>query len=233
MDLALDPASRETLARQVTRELRNAIVTMRIAPGEMLSEQEIATHLGISRAPVREALVRLQDAALIRVLPQRGTLVRKISQQGVEDARFARAALECAVAQEAARRANAAALDALHANLALQRRTRASDPAAAFFGLDDAFHHLLASAAGRANAWTVIEDLKPQMDRVRYLSMAEPVPRATIIEQHAAILVAVAGRDPVAAAAAMEAHMSAIIHSLPRLAARHPALFETAAVRTG
>ncbi|MGI4943879.1 MAG: GntR family transcriptional regulator [Janthinobacterium lividum] len=233
MDLALDPDNRETLARQVTRELRAAIVTMRIAPGEMLSEQEIATHLGISRAPVREALVRLQDAALIRVLPQRGTLVRRISQQGVEDARFARAALECAVAQEAARRADAAALDALHANLALQRRSRKADPAAAFFVLDDAFHQLLASAANRMSTWAVIEELKPQMDRVRYLSMAEPVPRATIIEQHMAILAAVVRRDPVAAAIAMETHMSAIIHSLPRLAARHPALFETAAVSIG
>ena len=226
VDLAIDAESRETLARQVTRELRTAIVTMRIQPGEMLSEQDIATHLGISRAPVREALVKLRDAGLIRVLPQRGTLVRKISQQGVEDARFARAALERAIAHDAALHVDAKSLGALHANLALQRRARGTDPAPAFFALDDAFHHLLACAAGRPNAWTVVEDLKPQMDRVRYLSMTEPVPRAKIIQQHTAILTAVAGRDAAAAAAAMETHMAAIIHSLPRLAGQHPTLFE-------
>ena len=225
-DLAIDPASSETLARQLARQLRRAIVTLRIRPGEMLSEQEIATRLGISRAPVREALFALREAGLIRVMPNRGTLVRKNSQAGVEDARFARAALERAVVEDAARKADTAALQALRSNLAQQRRARASDRAEAFFILDDHFHRLLAQAAGRPSAWTMVEELKPHMDRVRYLSMEDAVPRTTIIKQHTAILDAVAAHDAEAAAEAMEAHMAAVIHSLPRLAAQHPALFE-------
>src|SRR5690348_9428947 len=111
MDLAIDPESRETLARQLANQLRTAIVTLRIRPGQMVSEQEIASRLGISRAPVREALFTLRQAGLIRALPNRGTLVCKISQAGVEDARFARAALERAVVQEAARNGEKSALD--------------------------------------------------------------------------------------------------------------------------
>ena len=126
MDLVIDPDSRETLARQLTHQLRTAIVTLRIRPGEMVSEQEIATHLGISRAPVREALFTLREAGLIRALPNRGTLVRKISQAGVEDARFARAALERAVVHEAARHADSPTLEALRANLAQQRRAKSA-----------------------------------------------------------------------------------------------------------
>src|SRR3546814_13928000 len=76
---------------------------MRIKPGEMLSEQEIADRLKVSRSPVREAFIKLGEAGLVRILPQRGTLVVKISQRSVEDARFIRGAVDCAVAREAAR----------------------------------------------------------------------------------------------------------------------------------
>src|SRR5215210_8128745 len=88
--LAIDFAQTEPIARQVTRALRRAIVTMRLKPGEMLSEQDIATRLGVSRQPVREAFIKLGEAGLLRVLPQRGTLVVKISRAAVEDARFIR-----------------------------------------------------------------------------------------------------------------------------------------------
>ena len=85
--LALDPAQAEPIARQVERALRQAIVTMRIRPGEMLSEQDIARRFGVSRQPVREAFIKLGEANLVRILPQRGTLVVKISRAAVEDAR--------------------------------------------------------------------------------------------------------------------------------------------------
>ena len=75
--LAIDLAPTEPIARQIARALRHAIVTMRIRPGEMLSEQDIATRLGVSRQPVREAFIKLGEAGLIRVLPQRGTLRRQ------------------------------------------------------------------------------------------------------------------------------------------------------------
>src|SRR3546814_20218819 len=64
--------SAEPIARQVARALRNAIVTMQIKPGEMLSEQEIADRLNVSRSPVREAFIKLGEAGLVRILPQRG-----------------------------------------------------------------------------------------------------------------------------------------------------------------
>ena len=221
--LTIDPGSGESLARQLTRELRSAIVMLRIMPGELLSEQDIASRLGVSRAPVREALIHLRDEGLIRVLPQRGTLVRKISPSAIEGVRFIREALERAVAREAARQAGPERLAPLRDTLAAQRRTDAPD---AFFALDDSFHRQLADAAGRPEVWRLIEDVKPPMDRVRYLSMGEPIPRDTIIAHHASILDTVSAGDEAGADAAMQLHLSAIIHSLPRLAARHAGLFE-------
>jgi DNA-binding GntR family transcriptional regulator len=224
--LAIDFAPSEPIARQVTRVLRHAIVTMRIRPGEMLSEQDIATRLGVSRQPVREAFIKLSEAGLIRVLPQRGTLVVKISRAAVEDARFIREAVECAVARDAALLTSPRTVENLSDNLARQRRAAKVKDAEAFFTLDEEFHRLLAEAAGRPSAWRVVEDVKPQMDRVRFLSMPDATPLRVLVAQHAAIVEAVRTGKPDAAEAAMRAHLTEILRSLPRLAGEHPELFE-------
>ncbi len=218
--------SSEPIAQQVVADLRRAIVTMRIAPGAMLSEQEIAGKLGISRQPVREAFIKLGEAGLLRALPQRGTLVVKISRKAVEDARFIREALECAVAREAAKHVTPAQSAALTANLSRQRALAKSQDAEGFFTLDEEFHRLLAEAARRPSAWHVVEDVKPQMDRVRFLSLPDATPLNVLVRQHAAILTAVKKGDGVRAVAAMRAHLHEILRSLPRLAMKHPDLFE-------
>jgi len=226
--LAIDLAPTEPIARQIARALRHAIVTMRIRPGEMLSEQDIATRLGVSRQPVREAFIKLGEAGLIRVLPQRGTLVVKISRTAVEDARFIREAVESAVAAEAAASAPAPALAFLADCIARQRRAAKVKDTDSFFALDEEFHRLLAEAAGRPSAWRIVEDVKPQMDRVRYIDMTDAMPMRLVIDQHAAILAAIRAHDAAAARAAMRDHLSEILKSLPRVAEQHADLFEEA-----
>lgn len=218
--------SREPMARQVTRALRLAIVSMKIAPGEMLSEQDLAQRFGVSRSPVREALIKLSEAGLVRVLPQRGTQVVKISRAAVEDARFIRVAVECAVVREAAQRATPVMLAELNASLTRQRRAQRATSSDDFMALDEEFHRLLAETAGRPAAWRMIEDVKPQMDRVRYLDVKQATPRHLIVAQHAMIVDAIKASDPVAAEKAMNQHLSEILRSLPELAAKHPDLFE-------
>lgn len=225
--LAIDlDRSPEPIARQVVRALRHAIVTMHLKPGEMLSEQDIARRLGVSRQPVREAFIKLGEAGLLRILPQRGTLIVKISAAAVEDARFIREAVECAVVREATQRADAEGLAALADSITRQRRAVRAKDGVAVFALDEEFHRLLAEAAGRPSAWRVVEDVKPQMDRVRFLDMADAIPMTVVLAQHIAILDAVKARDVAAAEAAMRAHLTEILRSLPKLAARYPDLFE-------
>jgi GntR family transcriptional regulator, rspAB operon transcriptional repressor len=218
--------SREPMARQVTRALRRAIVTMQLAPGEMLSEQDLARRFGVSRSPVREALIKLSEAGLVRVLPQRGTQVVKISRVGVEDARFIREAVETAVVREAALKAGSAMIAGLNESLAKQRRAQRAMTSEEFLELDEEFHQLLAEAAGRPAAWEMIEDIKPQMDRVRFLDMAQATPRHIVVAQHEVIVDAIKAQDPASAEKAMRHHLSEILRSLPELAAQYPDLFE-------
>jgi DNA-binding GntR family transcriptional regulator len=224
--LAKLDAGHEPMARQVTRALRQAIVTMQLAPGEMLSEQDLAQRFGVSRSPVREALIKLSEAGLVRVMPQRGTQVVKISKAAVEDGRFIRVAVESAVVREAALKATPVMLAELNASLTRQRRVQRSGSTEEFLSLDEEFHRLLAEAAGRPAAWRMIEDIKPQMDRVRFLDMTKAVPRHAVIAQHVVIVNAIKARNPDAAEDAMHEHLSEILRSLPELAAQYPDLFE-------
>ena len=222
---ALD-AEPEPIARKVERVLREAVVTMRLQPGAMLSEQDVAGRLGVSRQPVREAFIKLGEVGLLRILPQRGTQVVRISRKGVEDARFIREAIECAVAREAARLADRTVARRLGDSLARQRRALKTGDGPALFALDEEFHLALAEAAGRPAAWRMVEDIKPQMDRVRFLDMASAIPMKTVTAQHEVIVEAVRANDPDAAEAAMRHHLSEILRSLPKIAAENPELFE-------
>ena len=229
MDLPTLPemaSSAEPIARRLVDWLRHAIVTMRIRPGEKLSEQDLARRFGVSRQPVREAFIKLAESGLVRVLPQRGTMVVKISIEAVEDARFIREAIECAVAREATRRADARALGEVRACLDAAAEAMAAGDTERFFALDEEFHQHLAAAAGRPASWRVVEEQKAQMDRVRYLDMSDSIPMKTVMAQHLAIVSAVESGDERAAETAMRIHLTEIVVSLPKIAARWPDLFE-------
>jgi DNA-binding GntR family transcriptional regulator len=223
------PQGPEPIGRRVFDALREAIVTLRLKPGAALSEKDIAARFGVSRQPVREAFIKLAEAGLVRVLPQRGTYVVKISLGAVLEARFIREAVEVAVVRRAAESGEPAVLALLAANIAEQEQAAAAAAQERFLALDDALHRGLTEAIGCAGAWQVLENVKAQMDRVRFLSLPDATPMPLLIEQHRAILAAIARREPDAAERAMRAHLGEILRSLPALARRFPELFEAEA----
>lgn len=221
----IDMDSNEPVARRVFRELRRAIVSMVFLPGQALSEQEVATQLGVSRQPVREAFIKLADAGLLQIKPQRGSFIVKISVRQVFDARFVREAVEMAVVARAAAEAAPRHIDAFRAALKQQAAAVTARDNSRFMELDEAFHRDIALSVGCDYAWRVVEETKIQMDRVRYLSMADATPLARLVDQHTAIIDAIAAHDADAAQAAMRTHLREILTSLPELEKRFPALF--------
>ncbi|MGF7175076.1 GntR family transcriptional regulator [Azospirillum doebereinerae] len=223
----IDVDSAEPITRSVFRTLRTAIVSMHFQPGQALSEQEIADQLGVSRQPVREAFIKLSEAGLLIIRPQRGTFVVKISVKQVLDARFVREAVEVAVVRQACDRITPAGIMDLRANLKAQWAIASdSDPSSdRFLELDEAFHRTIALGADCEYAWRIVEETKAQMDRVRYLSMPYATPVKRLIAQHEAVLEAIAARDPAKAEAAMSLHLREILTSLPELEGKFPDLF--------
>jgi len=145
----------------------------------------------------------------------------------VMDARFVREAIEADIVRLLASRDVPGLAGELKDQLAEQRQVAASNPQK-FMELDDRFHRTLAEAAGKASVWNVVETLKTQMDRVRFLSLSH-FPVANLIAQHAAIVEGIAAGDEARAEAALRAHLREILTDLPAIAEARPGLFETAA----
>jgi DNA-binding GntR family transcriptional regulator len=206
--------------------LRRKIIANRLMPGHTLPESEVATLLGVSRQPVREALIRLSEAGLVRILPQRGTLVTRISLPGVAGGRLVRDAVERAVVRRAATDAAPGATDAMERVIDAQEWALAREDHAAFLALDDELHGSFAAAMGHPSAWAALAQVKLQMDRVRYLSIPDATPGGILIAQHRAIVAAIARRDPDAAEEAMRQHLSEVLAALPKLTQRFPDHFE-------
>ena len=214
-----------TVGNRVLDALRQAIVQLQLRPGDPLSEAEMARQFGVSRQPVREAFIKLAEVGLVEIRPQRGTSVVMISRREVENARFIREAIEVAVARKAATEAASSHHDILDRLIERQRAANAAGDHADFLRLDEAFHQAIAQAADCDHAWRLLENLKAQMDRVRYLSLSDATPIETLIEQHAVIANAIRRHDPDAVEAGMHQHLSEILTSLPKLAIAHAEWF--------
>ena len=194
-------------AHLIYREVREDIVSMRRKPGEPIVEREIALARGVSRTPVREALLRLADEDLVEIFPQSGTFVARIPIRALPEAILMRTALEQTTARLAAERADAAQFAHLHELIARQRRIVARGDRERFHEADEAFHAAIADAAGHPGVWRFIEQVKIQVDRYRRLTLPVPGRMRRVLDEHAAIVAAVETHDGTAAAAAMAAHL--------------------------
>ncbi len=144
----------------------------------------------------------------------------------MREGRFIREAIESAVVRKAAVEITDAQLAELAANLREQKAASKANDTAAFLAHDEQFHYLIAQSIDCVAAWDTIQDIKAQMDRVRYLSLPEVSPLDLLIKQHAQIVSALKAHDPEAAEEAMRAHLREILVSLGPVAARNPDWFE-------
>ncbi len=208
---------------QVYASLRRYIIRGELRPGTAVSEAEIARRFSTSRQPVREAFIKLAEDGLLEVRPQRGSFVRKISKAAVIDARFVREAIEADIVRELAREGDAALVAQLRALLA-EQAALPSGRMYDFMKLDEQFHLALARGAGRSYGWKVIEDVKIQMDRVRYLTLRN-FPQERLIRQHTSIVDAIERKSPDVADREMRRHLRGILDDLPSIEDQHPDFF--------
>ena len=228
MSMSYTITASEPVNQQIYRFLRQDIVTCVIHPGSLLSEKEVSCRFSVSRQPVREAFIKLAEAGLVQILPQRGTFVRKISAQRVADGRFIREAVEIAVVRRAATEAAPAALIALEHNLQLQKLAAQRHDIQAFLLLDDEFHRLIAQSIHCELAWETVENIKATMDRVRFLTLSKVSPPESLIEQHEEILNMLRHKDADGAEQAMRRHLQEMIFSITPIAEQNSEWFDQA-----
>lgn len=138
----------KTLTELAVARIREAIVDGRYRFGEQLSEASLATAMGISKTPVREALLRLQAEGLVQVHPQRGSFVFSLDETGVRDVCRFREIVECAALGEAMRRDAGTLRRRLERNVEQMARAHEARDLAALPRLDQAFHETIVAACG-------------------------------------------------------------------------------------
>lgn len=221
---ALATRRQPTVADQIYQLLYERVVDLTLAPGERLSEAEVAAQMGVSRQPVRDAFWRLSEQGFLVIRPQRATQVTPISPESVMQASFIRSALEQQVVRKAAEGLPGDALAGLDALIERQRKAMTDSSLAEFHALDDQFHHDICHAAGLGFVWALVRENKGHMDRARYLSLSTNAPRA--LEDHINIVAGIRARDPDRAAAGMHEHLDRIRVILPGLHANRPEMFQ-------
>lgn len=209
---------------QITRILRERIIRADLKPGDRLTESEIARGYDVSRQPVREAFIHLSIQGLVKVLPQRGTLVSRIDYVAVLDSRFLREAIEADIVKILAQSPDASLIAELRAQLVRQEEIGEERPNG-FIQLDDLFHRTLADAAGKSSTWKQIEGLKSQMDRVRFLSLGH-FPMKNLIGQHRGIVDAIERGSIAGANGAVRHHLREVLADLPQIVAANKEYFD-------
>ena len=135
----VEKSAPRTTTDVVFDHLHKQILSLDLLPGARISESEVANKLGVSRQPVRDAFNRLGNLQLLKVRPQRKTIVRGFSLEEIKNARFIRLAVEMEVARGACQAWDAGTATALASNLALQRSAIRRDQIDLFHQLDNQF----------------------------------------------------------------------------------------------
>ncbi len=199
---------------QVYEIIRRAIVTMILPPGSSVNEKAICEQLGISRTPLREAILQLSAEHLVTVVPNSGTFVSRIDLQNVFDGQLVRDALEMKVARLAASRMSPAFERRLDFNMHQQKRLAAERDYDGFYELDEAFHSTICEFGASIRIWRIINGAKAQLDRVRRLAFPVPSHLDTVLAEHTNIVDGLKLRDPDAAAAAMQIHLDRVFETI-------------------
>ena len=209
---------------QIYDALKRAIISLQLPPGTAISENRICRHVGASRTPVREAIIRLVEDELIDVFPQQGSFVAPIRIGRIRESHFVRKCLELGVLKVAAMRWSdhfSARADEL---LRLQEAAVKLSGVDRFHELDEEFHRFFSDAAGLEGVWNTIKAAKARVDRVHRLAAIEGrLPM--VIKEHRAIVRALNSGDFDKAIEAMDEHLEKVMTLLDLLVARNTHFF--------
>jgi DNA-binding GntR family transcriptional regulator len=188
-------------------QLRDRIVTLRLAPGTVLREDELMSELGIGRTPLREAIKRLALENLVAVQPRSGTYVTSVDASDIVHISEVRAELEAQAAELAARRMDAATRERAEALLAEVRELERTADADALMKLDEAIHRVAWEASRNPYLIETLERYFALSLRVWYVVLDRVPGLGAAVFDHARLLEAMLDGDAARAGELMHKHV--------------------------
>ena len=209
------------LAERAYRQIKQLVLDNRVHGGEYLLEEDLARTVGVSRTPVREALVQLQNESLIAIVPRRGIRIVPLTVEDIREVHDIMQWLESQAAYALASRADRAPyVKALRCHVSEMRRALGKGDLDAWAAANDRFHMGLVVSAGNNRLARICENLLEQSHRVRMftLRLRKPPLRTTVA--HTSMLKAIEEGDGERAVAIQVANKKAWLAELMEIVAR-------------
>lgn len=168
--------------------LRTNILNFTLVPGTIMSTQDTATRLQVSRTPVREAFIRLQRDGLVQILPQRETMVSLIDMNRVNQERFLRMHLEPSVIRLFMQKMEPSHLQKLHSLIEKQLTASVNNQFEELHQYDNEFHRIFYDGAGQPLLWEFMNQSSTHYQRIRLLSLRYGNISRNIVLQHQFLL---------------------------------------------
>lgn len=214
-----------SLNDEVYRRMNQEIMDLTLEPGLAVSVQKLADAYGVSRTPVREAVIRLQKKGLVEIFPQSKTMISKISMKRTHQERFLRKALELAVVEPFLQNRDEIVIHKMESILASQKEDGSPDYYTKLFSDDNKFHGIIFETANESLSWKTINEVVSHYNRFRLLSTKIKGVSGSIREEHEKILRAAEDGNAQEMRAVLELHLGKIERETGSLLERYPQYF--------
>lgn len=215
MSNIFDSKDHHSLSDKVFKYIRDGIIEGRYQSGDYLVETKLAEELGVSRTPVREALKQLELEDLAESVPNRGVVVKGISQEDITDIYTIRLKLEGLAAFWAAQRIRQQQLDQLGELVELMELYTRRNDSVNLARLDSEFHEIIFTACNSRTLRHILISLHQNAQRARKSSLMSPARTPKSLEEHKEIYDALCAHDAERAKICMEQHILTAAHSYP------------------
>lgn len=199
---------------ETVEQLRSDILTGEFTPGERLVEQSLADRYSVGRGLIRSALIELRAEGLVDIEANRGAAVRRITLEEAVEIAEARQVLEGLIARRAALRADAAAKQHLAGIIDDMRSAVATGASSRYSELNRSLHGRIWEIGGHEVANDLVANLRNRSAHHQFRLAVMPGRAEASLEQHEAIVDAIAAADSAAAERAMHAHLESVIDVL-------------------
>ena len=207
-DLTLNMNAYLPLRDVVFNTLREAILKGDLKPGERLMELQLASKLGVSRTPIREAIRMLEQEGLAVTTPRKGAEVAKMTLKAMEDVLEIRDALDELAVRIACQKISDEQLKQLEDMKELFEKSTQTGNVKKIAEADVTFHDVIYEATGNPKLVTLLNNLREQVYRYRVEYIKDPKNYPTLIAEHEAILESLKNRDVKNAVEAMHVHVA-------------------------
>lgn len=222
----LKKPEKKTDADNIYSELGSSIIEMRIQPGVIVTINDLAEEMNVSRSPVRDALIRLEQQGLITTLPQKGIMISRINLEKAQKEQYVRYSVEINVLKEFIDRCTRRNISDLKGLIEQQESAVAKQDIRDFLALDDEFHRYFFAACEKEYCADLIWGFASNYQRLRQLICVDEIHQRNVLEDHREMLETFKKRDKEMLIQRASCHLLDIDDNALKLGEQYPDLFE-------